>query len=204
MTNNTKLIEGKDFEIIQGLPDCLIGDLIKNSLCLSDTDLQTTSDRKRFNSVESINEWKKKGRTIYTLKDLKTNELLGIFWFGKKEIELKEPEANLNIDYKNYSHTFAMRLYGRLRGVGMFKELTVKILDKYINSGNYDNTGFWGESHHGGMVKVCESIGMKQVSAKKIDTSKITSNLDNPEVVFIIDDKTIKANIKEFKDLANY
>lgn len=65
-----------------------------------------TSDTARFSSKEKIKKWlRQKERVIYCLVD-KEDSLLGIVWFSKKV-------------WRNYNVTFAIRLYGKVRGRGL-------------------------------------------------------------------------------------
>ena len=68
-----------------------------------------TADAERFKDRKAFNDWKSKGRKIFTLSDEKDN-LLGIIWIGQKEIEVGD---------KKYDKTFAIRIYGEARGKGL-------------------------------------------------------------------------------------
>lgn len=65
-----------------------------------------TSDTERFSSKEKIKKWlRKEEKVVYCLVD-KRDTLLGIVWFSKKV-------------WGNYNVTFAIRLYGKVRGKGL-------------------------------------------------------------------------------------
>ncbi|MDR3290050.1 MAG: hypothetical protein LBT02_02085 [Rickettsiales bacterium] len=164
------------YKVNKNIPQHLMGQLIQYSNNADDKDVQTTSDPKRFKDENSINEWLKKGRTIYTLEN--NGVLLGIFWFGKAEIpdEIKE---------YNMQYTFAGRLYGELRGKGLFREILRNMFKIFIDDKNYDGGGFWGESKNPAMIKSCEKIGFKQVGKNKIDTNIKSNSWENKQVFMV-------------------
>jgi RimJ/RimL family protein N-acetyltransferase len=174
------------YTINEGLKEYLIPQLIFYSNDLSDLDAQSTSDPKRFKNKESVAEWMKKGRTIYTLEN--NEKLLGIFWFGKSQMK----QVDIGIDINQYQYTFAGRLYGDIRGKGLFKEILTSVFKIFIESLYYDGTGFWGESRNPAMLKVCEKIGFRQVGNVKIDTSVKSNSYENPQVLFVVNDNDIR------------
>ncbi len=111
----------RNYKIFYGIKDKHIPQLIEYSQDESDTAIQkNTSDKNRFQNIESIQEWYNKERHIFTL--IHTDGSLGGIWWwracGAPHISeytsitgkniLKRYEANL--------HTNAIRIYKNLRG----------------------------------------------------------------------------------------
>jgi len=101
----------------KGISEKQIGQLIEYS---STDELvgKFTHDRERFGSREAFGEWLKKGRDIKVMTNDK-GDLLGIFWYGFKEMPLGD---------KNYDTTFAIRIYGEARGKGLGLDFMKKSL----------------------------------------------------------------------------
>lgn len=92
----------------KGISEKQIDQLIEYSL--SDESVNKfTSDRERFKDRQAFNEWKNKGREIFTLNN-ENDDLVGIIWTGPKEMQIGD---------KKYNKTFAIRIYGEARGKGL-------------------------------------------------------------------------------------
>ncbi|GMO56140.1 MAG: hypothetical protein Ta2D_00530 [Rickettsiales bacterium] len=180
-----------DFTIKEGLSKESMEQLIEYANDLNDKEVQGTSDPKRFKDRRSIEKWQAKGRFIYTIE--KDSKLLGIFWFGKSVFDL-----DAEIPVAKHQYTFAGRLYGELRGKGQFKTILSEVFKLFVNSSNYDGTGFWGESRHGGMVKICTKLGFKQIGKEIYDINSInkTNSWENPQYILIATDKEIREGLK--------
>jgi len=97
-----------------------------------------TTDQVRFKDVVTYNKrLKNKIRTYYTLSD-DGGKLLGITWFGPKNMPDwfdKKP------DYEGYIITFAIRLYDGARGIGIGHIFLSETLNLYLNSPQYKDHG---------------------------------------------------------------
>lgn len=126
----------------------------------SNTDPQVikfTSDKKRFKNRHAYGEWKKKGRTIYTLSD-KNGDLMGIIWFGEEPIPQKE--FTLKFNPRDFGITFAIRIYGKARGKG----LAIKFMKAAFS--DFGKSGIWLETHKNNIsaIKAYERFVFKQVT----------------------------------------
>lgn len=81
---------------------------------------QNTSDAKRFKNVAAFDKWLEKGRTIYTITDLGSEDgkLAGIIWFGNEKLPTPSRLLIPDIDLEQRDVTFAIRTYGDARGQG--------------------------------------------------------------------------------------
>lgn len=105
---------------------------IEELLCYSKNDkeiIKFTSDTKRFSDRSAFDLWKQ-NKQIFVLTN-STKDLLGLIWFGKKEMP-----HDLNQKYPDYQTTFAIRIYDKARGKGLsrwFMEEAFKhVHDKHI------------------------------------------------------------------------
>jgi RimJ/RimL family protein N-acetyltransferase len=149
---------GTDIFIQQGIIDCQIDQLIEYSH--TDPDIKKfTSDPIRFKDRSSFSEWLNQGRIIYTLID-QNNNLLGIIWFGQKD-----PPIKLAANF-----TFAIRLYGPARGVGLSQIFMKTVFaDLSKNKPKSEITGFWLETsvENSAAIHTYEKFGFKKISECK-------------------------------------
>ena len=136
-----------EFEIRKGILNKQIDQLIEYSLT-DESVAKFTSDRERFKDRKSFEEWKNKGREIFTLNN-KNNDLVGIVWTGLKEKQ---------IGNKKYNKTLAIRIYGEARGKG----LGLDFMKKAIGS----KKGIWLECSANNLPAgaLYKKFGFKQVT----------------------------------------
>jgi ribosomal protein S18 acetylase RimI-like enzyme len=153
-------------------------DQIKQLVLYTNTDRliqKTTEDKKRFASLSSYNKWLKKGRKIYTLVDNKNN-LMGIMWFGKKE--LPDKKYTLSFNKQNYSLTFAIRIYSEARGKGLAIKFIKEAYEKFKKTPEYLQNpakGMWIEifEHNLPAIKTYTKFGFRKVCAADKDKKLI-------------------------------
>jgi ribosomal protein S18 acetylase RimI-like enzyme len=124
--------------------------------------LKFTSDPVRFKDRSSFNDWYKKGRITFTLVD-KDENLLGIIWFGKKEL----------LGFSQYNYTFAIRIYGEARGQGLSQEfIQIAYQDILQNCDIPKITGFWLETSvdNFAAIKTYEKFGFKPIDCNSSTT----------------------------------
>jgi len=136
----------------------------------------------RFSSLEKLNEWLLKGRTIYTLND-NNNNLLGIIWFGQKELS-KEFKLGITFAIRTYPipgdlFTGADSLPAILsgikigaRGKGIAYPFMINAFYKYVNGNDYKkirNKRIWLEVEKGNIpaVSLYKKFGFEQVIINK-------------------------------------
>ena len=147
----------QDVFIQEGILDYQIDQLIG----YSQTDSQVkefTSDSTRFANKDAFHHWQQQGRIIYTLID-KSKNSLGIIWFGQKNPQLKNIQAN---------YTFAIRIYSIARGHGLsfeFMETAFKDLSKNQKESSHI-TGFWLETAKNNLaaIHLYQNFGFKTIS----------------------------------------
>ncbi len=132
---------------------------------------ETTKDLERFRSIEHFTSWQKKDRTVFVLTDVKDN-LLGILWYGRKNLPNKKYLLPINKD--SYGVTFAVRIYKPARGKGLSKHFMDKAFDKYKNLLEYTqnpNKGIWLETTKNNLaaIRAYERFGFKVVSNPDTD-----------------------------------
>lgn len=111
----------------KGITEKQIGQLIH----FANTDPEVrkfTSDPERFRDRKAFEEWKEKGRAIYTLTD-KSGDLLGIVWFGKKELPAQKFTQEFNS--RDYTITFGIRIYGKARGKGLARPFMLEAFKRF-------------------------------------------------------------------------
>lgn len=161
--------DGTALGVHRGLSKAHVEQLCAYSLNEHDQELKITSDRTRFETLESYTTWFLQGRTIYGAVD--THEVLaGIVWCGPKSLPVDIPLAQ---DYE--WHTVAYRSYGSYRGSGFMKDFCKQALDDY-------------RTHHQGIrmfVKIScgneASIGL----ARSLGFSPLTEASSGTSVVLI-------------------
>ncbi len=160
------------FKVIEGIGARQVEKIIV--LSKSDTAIiNYTTDATRFKDTNSFEKWRKKKRTIYTLVD-QDNNLLGIVWFGEKKFP--KIERLYKFDKDPYGITFAIRLYGKARGVGLSNWFMKKVFDRFEASSEYKKAkrkGFWLETMKSNVpaVKTYKRFGFKKVG--ETDKDKI-------------------------------
>lgn len=169
-----------DLEVDFGITEKQISQLIHYSR--TDQAVQTTSDPKRFKDHESINTWLQKGRSIYTMTNV-DGDLLGIVWFGGKE--MPEGTAIAQEYQDNCGVTFAIRIYGQARGKHLARPLTGITFKDYIQTDEFNaipKKHFWLETHADNTpaVTAYEKFGFKHVT-RPDDHGRILMVLENTE-----------------------
>lgn len=110
---------------------------IKQLFGFSQTDPQVanyTSDRKRFQDIDSYNLWYQKSeKNIYVLEDQDRN-LKGLIWIEEKQLRSLSAEIKAEIDINELRTTIGMRLYEEARGKGLAKQFMKKCLDLFFVS----------------------------------------------------------------------
>lgn len=152
-------------EVREGITTSQVNQLIRYS---NEDDLIKlyTSDPSRFVSREGFEEWRKKGRSIYTLTD-QDKDLLGIIWFGGQSIPKRDFIHEFNPE--EYGITFAIRIYGRARGRGLAQNFMKRSIGMFQNSGAFQaipNKGIWLETSEDNepAVKAYLRYGFQKVS----------------------------------------
>lgn len=138
---------------------------VKDLINYSNTDeliLKTTKDSARFKDKNTFDDWSKKNRKIYTLSDEK-GKLLGIIWFGKKQI----PNGN-----GKFGITFAIRIYAEARGKGNAKPFMEEAFGKYKQTKEYKENpakGIWLETRTDNIaaIKAYERFGFREIETKE-------------------------------------
>lgn len=126
--------------------------------------IKNTDDQRRFKDRNAFNEWLKKGRKFFTLVD-KEKKLLGIIWYGRKDIP-QRPEYTERIDISKYNYTLAIRLYWKARGKHLAEKFMRITFDFFMKSPPDDFKGLWLETSTGNVsaVKAYRSFGYKDAS----------------------------------------
>jgi ribosomal protein S18 acetylase RimI-like enzyme len=166
---NPKLI----FKIHLGINESQINALISYTQKLSDKDIADyTSDWKegkgRFASPVNFYKWLEKGRTIYTLID-QQGKLSGIIWFGNEPMSTNDKQFTPDFNASLYNITYAIRLYGSARGVGLAAPFTRSALSHFKSTAQYKNTqnpGIWLVTSKDNIAAVTtyKKIGGQEVS----------------------------------------
>lgn len=122
-----------------------------------------TSDSKRFRDREAFDKWRKKDRVVYTLTD-KSGDLLGILWFGKKEIPRKD--FTLKFNPQDYKVTFGIRTYGKARGKGLARPFMLKAFN-YFSS----KEGVWLETSGDNIaaVRAYTNFGFQKITEPDVN-----------------------------------
>lgn len=132
MSDELSTPTGDKFFFKKGITDGQIDQLI--TYAQTDEGVKRfTSDPVRFASRESFNAWRKPGAEFYTLVD-EENKLMGIIWLEALELPEFEMPKNIEInaiDPNDYHTTFAIRLYGKVRGKGLSSPFTKLALDDF-------------------------------------------------------------------------
>lgn len=137
-------------KIVKGLRGKNIDQLIE--FTNSDEDVKKfTSDLKRFLNRETLTEWLKKSRKIYTLVDNEEN-LMGISWFGSE----------------GDGFTLAVRMYGNARGKGLSKNFLSETMTDYMTEPEFVNAkckDFWLETSKNNLpaIKIYRGLGFVEV-----------------------------------------
>jgi ribosomal protein S18 acetylase RimI-like enzyme len=123
---------------------------------------KTTTDTKRFKNLTTTKKWLLKNRKIYTLVN-NENRLMGIIWFGKKEM----PNEN-----NKYNMTFSIRLYASARGKGLAKIFIKEAIEKYKTTIEYKENSekrFWliTNSDNLAAIKTYKYFGFKEIPYRK-------------------------------------
>ena len=142
---------------------------IKQLLHYSKTDSQVkryTSDPVRFKDKETFEKWSKEGRAVYTLVD-KKGDLSGLIWFGK--ITLPTEKFSKDVKRKDFGITFAIRIYGTVRGRGLALFFMEKAFDLFTSSTRYKsakNKGVWLVVSYDNIaaIKTYEKFGFVKVT----------------------------------------
>lgn len=133
-----------NFHITPGISNKQINQLI---VLTNNNDPQLhkfTSDFKngngRFASRANFDKWAKKKSDTYSLRDTEEN-LVGIVWFSKTQLELNSLDimSHINIKPGDYIITFAIRLYGDARGKGLAISFFHEALKLYKQSKHFSN-----------------------------------------------------------------
>jgi hypothetical protein len=110
-----------------------------------DDPIKLDGDEGRFMSLEQYLAWRQKGRTIYALTDNAGREgnLAGIFWAGQKPLPVRN-DYTTPLNPELYTYTYAFRLYGPARGIGISQTVLKTCIDDYVERLTLP-TGFWLE-----------------------------------------------------------
>jgi ribosomal protein S18 acetylase RimI-like enzyme len=151
----------------KGLTESLIAQLI--SFATTDPALQSTSDPKRFKDRDAFNEWLQKKREVYVLTN-ESDELLGIIWFGAKE--LPEKAEIQNVYRQSHGITFSIRIFAKARGQHLAKPFSQAVFAHYRNSSSYidlNNNGIWLEtdSDNAPALHLYKQLGFEQIGINK-------------------------------------
>ena len=138
----------------------ITGSQIDQLVKYSQTDpiiIKFTSDPIRFKDKTSATEWLGKKVSVYTLSD-KDGNLIGITWFHKKPLPIRDFTTNLNSN--DYPLTFAIRIYGKARGKG----LSFNFMKQSFDDLNLETV--WIETSFDNIptIKLAEKFGFKKVS----------------------------------------
>lgn len=94
-------------------------------------EFEFVSDLERFGSIERLNQWLEKERTIYTLQSSQ-DLVLGLIWF--------RPE-----NFLGFNTTFAIRLYLHARGRGLATPFMKIVFDHYLDK--FPDARVWLKVH---------------------------------------------------------
>jgi len=164
---------GQQFFISPGITESQITQLISLTSAQSDpATMRNTSDWKngkgRFASRANFDTWLNKGRSIYVLSQ-DSQDVAGIVWYGAEQLPSDGNTFIHGFDSTKYGITYAIRLYGSARGVGLAPTFTNTSLEMFRSSSEYQkitNNGVWLETNSDSIsaIKAYEKIGCKQVS----------------------------------------
>lgn len=129
------------FILQQGIEESQIADLILYTQQEVDP-IKLDGDEYRFMTREQYDEWRRKGREIYTLNTPK-GTLRGIFWAGKKPLPDRD-DYTVVLNPDDYQHTYAFRLYDSARGKGISHNVLQTCMTDYLHRFQTP-IGFWLE-----------------------------------------------------------
>lgn len=139
---------------------------IRQLITFANTDqevVRQTSDPKRFANLEAYEQWRKKGRTVYTLTNEK-EDLLGILWIGEES--LPDEQFIKSFDQTLYGVTFAIRLYGQARGKGLTQTFMKQAFTDFQTTNPTEHPGIWLETSESNTpaVKSYTKFGFEQAA----------------------------------------
>ncbi len=148
-------LEGRETLLIkEGITEKQIRELLAYSQ--SDQEIRKfTSDPVRFKDRNAFNQWRQKGKLIYTLTDV-SGPLLGLIWFGEKACPFKEELG--------CQTSFAIRIYGKARGKGLAIDFMKIAFSDYCRL-HPETGGIWLETSVDNLAarKVYEKFGFQAV-----------------------------------------
>ncbi len=153
------------FRVEEGITEKQIDQLLINTT--SDPLISKyTSDRRRFGNIEAFEDWRKKGRSIYTLPS-KEGDLAGIIWFGEEQISNGEYIVDFNPE--EYGITFAIRIYKQARSKGLANPFMLEAFARFRSSEEYrgiGNKGVWLEVTQNNIpaIKAYKKFGFQRVT----------------------------------------
>lgn len=177
MTNNILgTIQGKSssssYDIVGGIAPSQVEELIqftKVDLTASTSDLlYPDGSPGRFSSLSTYQSWYQAGKFVYVLED-RDHHLFGVAWFSY------DPQTIRGV---TYDFTFALRLYGSARGVGLAKPFSKAISAHFFTTADYLNSphrGTWLRTGSDNLpaIKTYQSLGYHQVLGSE-NEGKIT------------------------------
>lgn len=139
---------------------------IRQLITFANTDpevMHQTSDHKRFANLEAYEQWRKKGRTVYTLTNEK-EDLLGILWIGEES--LPDEQFTKSFDQALYGVTFAIRLYGQARGHGLTQTFMKQTFTDFQTTNPTKHPSIWLETSENNTpaVKSYTKFGFEQAA----------------------------------------
>lgn len=170
------------YTILEGINHAHVEQLISYA-CTDPYFKNNTSDLRRpngnpgrFASHLEYENWLQAGKSIYTLVDSAGN-LVGIIWFSKEYPKYDLYMISQLGDRSKYGFTFAIRLYGSARGIGLARPFAESAYKHFSNTDVYLNEssqGIWLETREENLpaIKLYKHLGYKLVgqneSAKTI------------------------------------
>jgi GNAT superfamily N-acetyltransferase len=159
-------MDTSELKVVEGLSDELIEQLINYSNN-DDRVKEYTSDAKRFKNRTTYNKWREKKRAIYAMADV-DDKLLGVSWFGEKLYPYMGGSRHLST--RKYPFTFAIRVYGRLRGKRMARWFMNEVFARFYKKLIYKkhvNKGFWVDVYKRNLpaIKLYKGFGFRKASS---------------------------------------
>lgn len=161
ITTNNPIIEknNQQYFVSNQLTDNYLSQMVD----FAHTDQQVidnTSDKKRFFSLETAQEWLKKAQKyFFALSPIENKkELAGIIWFEKLELP-----KTLKTKYPNSDWTFGIRIYEKYRGNGLAIPFMKVSFETFFKK--FKNTPIWLSTNvtNQTATKLYQKFGFKKI-----------------------------------------
>jgi ribosomal protein S18 acetylase RimI-like enzyme len=162
-------LDGSVFTLQTGFTEKQISELIDHTNS-DELIKQNTSDLERFKDREIFEKrMAEKVRSYYVLSDA-FGSLAGLIWFGERKFP--EVELSEQINKEEYGATFAIRLYGKYRGIKLGLPFTQAVMKHYFESEEYKALGkpkLWlaTKSTNAAAIKLYQNLGFHEIQTKE-------------------------------------